>query len=213
MALSVEQRVLLRLRPQLIHHLHPFTDIIVNRLQVLGLFTESTRQQILMSSHTSMQQCRNMLDVMVRYGSQFFATFLQCLNNIGHDYMAHHLKETCIAIKQGSEKLPALKMNLSSPAKNHKRIDEDTNINEISSEQNQNRKSRDSDEYIKVSEMTIASQHQYNCSGCILSFSQVFQHMQDVLRYYNNHLREIECSISIMSTRSKCLSCTHCKTN
>ena len=50
MALSVEQRVLLRLRPQLIHHLHPFTDIIVNRLQVLGLFTESTMQQILMSN-------------------------------------------------------------------------------------------------------------------------------------------------------------------
>ena len=40
MALSVEQRVLLHLRPQLIHHLHPFTDIIANRLRTLGLFTE-----------------------------------------------------------------------------------------------------------------------------------------------------------------------------
>ena len=210
MALSVEQRVLLRLRSQLIHHLYPFTDIIVNRLQVLGLFTEITRQQILMSNHTSMQKCRTILDVMVRYGSQFFATFLQCLNDVGHGYMVHHLRETCIAIKQGSDKLPALKMGVSSSVKNHKRIDEDTNI---SSELNLNRKSRDSDEDIKVSETTLASQHEYNCSGCILSFSQVFQHMQDVLRHYNNHLREIERSISIMSTRSKCFSCIHCKTN
>ena len=43
MALSVEQRVLLRLRVQLIRHLNPFTEVIVNRLQVLGLFTESTK--------------------------------------------------------------------------------------------------------------------------------------------------------------------------
>ena len=88
MALSVEQRVLLRLRPQLIHHLHPFTDIIANRLRTLGLFTESTKQQILMSNYTSMQQCRNLLDVMVRCGPQFFVTFLQCLNDVGHGYMA-----------------------------------------------------------------------------------------------------------------------------
>ena len=127
--------------------------------------------------------------------------------------MAHHLKETCIAIKQGSDKLLALKMDVSSSVKNHKRIDEDMNINEILSEQNQNRKSRDSDEDIKVSETTIASQHEYNCSCCILSFSQVFQHMQDVLRHYKNHLREIERSISIMSTRSKCFLCIYCKTN
>ena len=96
-----------------------------------------------------------MLDVVVTYGSQFFATFLQCLNDVGYGYMAHHLKETCIAIRQGSEKLLALKMDVSSSVKNHERIDEDTNINEISLEQN--RKSRDSDEDIKVSETTTAS--------------------------------------------------------
>ena len=46
MALSVEQRVLIRLRVQLIHRLHHFTEVVVNRLQVFGVFTESTKQQI-----------------------------------------------------------------------------------------------------------------------------------------------------------------------
>ena len=211
MALSVEQRVLLRLRPQLIHHLHPFTDIIANRLRTLGLFTESTKQQILMSNCTSMQQCRNLLDVMVRCGPQFFVTFLQCLNDVGHGYMAQHLRNTSVAIKQGSEKLPVLQMNVSLSTKNHTKNDEDTAMNEMPSEQNQKHKPREGHEDTEMSQATITSHHQRNCSDCVLHLNQMFQHMQDVLRNYNDHLREIERSISIMTTRNKCFSCTHCK--
>ena len=100
MALSVEQRVLLCLRVQLIRRLNPFTEIIVNRLQVLGFFTESTMQQILMSNCTSMQQCQNMLDAMVKCGSQFFALFFQCLNDVGHGYMVQLLKDTSVTLEQ-----------------------------------------------------------------------------------------------------------------
>ena len=104
MALSAE-RVLLRLHVQLTHRLHPLTEVIVNCLQVLGLFTESTKQQILMSNCTSMQQCRNILDAMVRCGSQFFALFIQCLNDVGHGYMVQLLKDTRIAFEQDWVKL------------------------------------------------------------------------------------------------------------
>ena len=66
------------------------------------------KQQSLMSNCTSMQQCRNMLDAMVRCGSQFFALFIQCLNDFGHDYMMQHLKDTHVALEQDWVKLPEL---------------------------------------------------------------------------------------------------------
>ena len=102
----MEQRVLLYLRVQLINRLHSFTDIVVNRLQVLGLFTESTKLQVAMSNCTSMQQSRNMLDAMVRCESPFFALFLQCLNDVGLSNMTQNLKDTRIALERGWEKLP-----------------------------------------------------------------------------------------------------------
>ena len=212
MAFSVEQRVIIRLRPQLIQHLHPFTDIIVNRLQGLGLLTESMKQQVLMSNCTSMQQCRNLLDVMVRRGSQFFTTFLQCLNDVGHGYMAQHLKNTCIAFKQGSENLPVLKIDSSSAAWNHTSNDKHTHINEASSEQLQNHKLKDEDEDMEVTETITASTHQCSCSDSLLHINQMFQHLQDVLRHYNNNLREIERTISTMMTRSASRVCI-CKIN
>ena len=54
------------------------------------------------------EQCQNMLKAMVRCGSQFFALFLQSLNDVGHGYMAQHLKDSCVALEQGWEKLPEL---------------------------------------------------------------------------------------------------------
>ena len=61
-----------------------------------------------MPNSTSVHQCQNMLDAMVRCGSQFFALFIQYLNDIGHNYMVQFLKDTRVALEQDWVKLSEL---------------------------------------------------------------------------------------------------------